>query len=174
MNIVTDDYNGPDRRSASGFDLQVTLAKLIAKVETVEQNIATKIEAMESIHASTSKALEAKVDSLLARLEAQVEAAAASAEDAASDAAEALRVTNDQESKLTRFETTGRGVISIVAEHTKSIKDLDERVSVLEKTPGAVSLSIIKKAAGIIGVALLTGIIGLIWWVLSNPGALSK
>jgi len=172
MNIVTEDYNGPDRRTT--FDLQVTLAKLIAKVETVEQNIATKIEAMESVHASTSKALEAKVDALLARLEAQVEAAAASAEDAASDAAEALRVTNDQEGKLTRFETTGRGVISIVAEHTKSIKELDRRVSVLEHAPGTASLAVLKKIGSIVLGILVTGFIGLIWWVLRNPTALSK
>jgi len=172
MNIVTDDYNGPDRRS--NFDLQVTLAKLIAKVEAVEQNIATKIEAMESVHASTSKALEAKVDSLLARLEAQVEAAAASAEDAAEDAAEALRVTSDQEGKLTRFETTGREVVSIVANHTKSIESLDKRVSTLEHAPGDASLAILKKVGDIVLGIAVTGFIGLLWWVLTSPTALSK
>jgi mevalonate kinase len=174
MNIVTDDYNGPDRRVTSGFDLQVALAKLIAKVEATEQNIALKIESMESIHAATSKALESKVDSLLARLEAQVNAAASCADDAAEDAAEALRVTSDQDHKLVRFETTERGVISTLTEHDKSIKNLDRRVATLEHAPGTASLAVLKRV-GSIGLGILvTGFIGLLWWVLRNPTALSK
>lgn len=172
--IVTTDYDGPDRRTPTGFDLQVTLAKLIARVETVEQNIATKLEALEVVHESSNRALESKVDVVLARLEAQVVSATSCADDAASDAAEALRVTGDQEHKLMRFETTGRGVISTLTEHDKAIKNLNGRVAVLENTPGAVSLKFLKWAAGIVGTAILVGLVGLIWWALSHPEALAK
>jgi len=171
---MTNDYEGPDRRGASGFDLQVTLAKLIAKVENTEQNITTKIEAMESVHAATSKALETKVDSLLAQLQAQVSAAEASAVSAAEDAAEALKVTDDQEHKLMRFETTGRGVISTLGEHDKQIKNLNKRVSTLEGAPGATSLKVLKWAAGVVGGIILTAIVGLVYWALSHPDQFTK
>jgi len=171
--IMTDDYEGPDRRN-KGFDLQVTLAKLIAKVESTEQNIATKIESMELVHAASSKALESKVDSLIARLEAQVEAAACSADSAANDAAEALKVTDDQEHKLMQFETTGRGVISMVSNHEKALKSLDKRVSTLEGAPGAASLRVLKWAAGVVGGLILTGIVGLIYWALAHPTQIIK
>ncbi len=170
-NLVAETYVGPERRSVERqpFDLQVMLAKLIAKVETTEQNITLKIESLEVIRAAANETLENHVESIVGRLEDKVMAAVCAAEAASVDAKSALEGQHTDSHRVTQIETTGRGMIDTIELHDQSIKRLNSRVTTLEQAPGVASWAILKRILTIAGTAAVMGVLGLIWYVVQHP-----
>jgi len=170
---MTETYLGPERRSVERqpFDLQVVLAKLIAKVESTEQNITLKIESLEVIRAAANETLENRVETIISRLEDKVMAAVCAAEAASVDAKTALENQHTDGHRFTQIETTGRGMIDTIDSHEQSIKKLNSRVTTLEQAPGVVSWAILKRILTIAGTAAVMGLLGLIWYAMRHPEA---
>lgn len=150
-------YIGTDRRSDSPMELQTSLLKLLANVESMEKNVETKLENIKDKISNLDNKVSARIDHIEKQIDTHVD-----------DDGSINETLADHDKKIMKAEAYVDRIHALEKKYTI----LNDRVDELEFTPTKNKAKIITDFSGIIKnvfyTALSVGILGLIIWLVTN------